>query len=112
MSDFFLSAGVEVDRSLVERELRFTECTNVESGAVAGLTWVVSRVDDFGLWGPAWDQESQTRVLVGGRVALEEPDWSAAERLPYQGGLAGRHLLSKWLTRGPAGGGGEHGAAV
>ena len=73
MSDIFLSAGIEVDAALVARELRFTDYTKVESGSAAGLTWALSRVDDLGLWGPAWDQASQTRVLIGGRIALEHP---------------------------------------
>jgi asparagine synthase (glutamine-hydrolysing) len=76
------------------------------------VTWAVSRVDDFALWGPAWDHSSQTRVIIGGRIALEEGEWAAAERLPYQGGLAARHLLSRWLSHGAAGVSEYNGAAL
>lgn len=112
MSDIFLSSGVGVDIHAIERAMTFTDCTRVQSGHAAGMAWAVGRVDDWGIWGPAWDPASQTRLLLGGRIALEEADWSAAERLPYEGGLAARWLLAQWLDLGAAGISSFNGAAL
>jgi asparagine synthase (glutamine-hydrolysing) len=112
MSDVFLSVALDVDRPVVERELRFTNYTNVVSGSASGMTWAVGRVDNCIFWGPAWDRGSRTRVLIGGRVALDETEWAAAERLPYEGGLAPRHLLKRWLDGGAAAVADYNGAAL
>jgi asparagine synthase (glutamine-hydrolysing) len=103
MSDFFLSIGVAADEALVAGGMRFTKATSVQIDLSGDVAWAVSRVDDLGLWGHAWDEVSQTRVLIGGRIALEELNWAAAERLPYRGGLAARHIISHWLSEGARG---------
>lgn len=100
MSDLFLSTDPATNAGVLNSELRFSDRTHVETGVDDGFAWAVSRVDDFGLWGPAWDARSQVRILLGGRVALEESEWAAAEKAPFVGGLAARHLLARWLHGG------------
>lgn len=103
MSDIFVSAGVDVDGGEVTRSLTWTPHTHTWSGSQTGLFWAVGRVDDPALWEPAYDPASGVRVLLGGRAAFEPWEWDAAERLPYEGGLACRLILSRWLERGAAG---------
>jgi asparagine synthase (glutamine-hydrolysing) len=103
VSDIFLSAGVAVETTQIEAHLRWVPNSACWSGSQDGLAWVVSRVDDPILWAPAFDPVSRVRVLLGGRLALEESDWERASRLPYEGGLAARHVLQAWLKQGQKG---------
>ena len=100
MSDFLLAAGVAVDVEDVTERLRWTPQMQSWSGQVGSLTWIITRVDDDTHWGPGWDPVSRTRVLVVGRFAFEEDEWQQAEKTPYQGGLAARLILSRWLDGG------------
>jgi asparagine synthase (glutamine-hydrolysing) len=99
MSDLFVSAGLHLDPSAVSKRLVWTPYTRTWSGRGEGLVWAVSRIDDSALWGPAYDAESRVRVLLAGRVAFDAGEWDAAERLPYQGGLAARLILSRWINK-------------
>ncbi|MDT7856822.1 asparagine synthase-related protein [Rubrivirga sp. S365] len=65
-----------------------------EDGPLAALS---VRSDSDALWGPAWDPATGVRVWLGGRLALDEPEWAAAERLPYEGGVACRAVLDEFL---------------
>jgi hypothetical protein len=113
MSDVFISAGLPVDPALVAAKLAWTSCTQTWNGSTGGgLVWAVSRVDDPALWGPAHDLRSGTRVLLGGRTTLEQADWAAAEHLPYEGGLAARSILARWLQGGVSGIEALNGAAL
>ena len=100
MSDFLLAAGVAVDVEDVTKRLRWTPQMQSWSGQIGSLTWIITRVDDDTHWGPAWDPISHTRVLVVGRFAFEEDEWQQAEKTPYEGGLAARLILSRWLDGG------------
>lgn len=103
MSDVFIAAGVEAVADAIATRLSWTALTRTWSGTAGGLVWAVSRVDDPVLWAPAFDPNSQTRVLLAGRCAFEPAEWAAAERLPYEGGLAARLILAQWLEAGAEG---------
>lgn len=66
----------------------------VADGPLAG---VAVRSDREDLWGPATDPATGVTVWLGGRAALDERQWEAAEALPYRGGLACRHALGEYL---------------
>jgi asparagine synthase (glutamine-hydrolysing) len=100
MSDIFISAGPECDMGAVQRHLAWRPQTRSWTGRFSGLDWIVARVDPPRLWAPAYDPESGTRVLLGGRLAPEEAEWKAAESRPYEGGLACRIVIDRWLRGG------------
>lgn len=100
MSDILISAGLDLDPGAIEAQLRWTQNTRAWSGQSDGLNWIVTRVDSTDLWSPAWDATSRTRALLAGRFAFDEADWLLAERLPYEGGLAARLILHRWLKNG------------
>lgn len=79
----------------------------VEDGPLAG---VAVRSDSDELWGAARDPETGVRVWLGGRLALDEPEWAAAERLPYEGGLACRRALDEFLREPASFPAGQNGA--
>lgn len=100
MSDLFISAGLSCDAQAIAKHLCWTPYTKSWSGSGPELTWVVTRVDDPKTWSPAYDQHSGVRALLGGRIAPEEAEWAAAEELPYDGGLACRLIIERWLKGG------------
>jgi asparagine synthase (glutamine-hydrolysing) len=100
LSDIFIAAGPRWDASAIAKLLSWTPQTKAWSQSNSDLTWVVTRVDSPGLWAPARDPQSGLRALLGGRIAPEEAEWKAAEALPYEGGLACRLVLDRWLTGG------------
>lgn len=65
-----------------------------------GVSVAVSRLDSAHLWAPADDPSDHLAVFLAGRIALSERQWRAAEALPYDGGLAGRHVLELYRQCG------------
>ena len=61
------------------------------------LTIIQTRSDREDLWRPAVDTASGTTVTLVGRVVLSEAEWEGAGALPYEGGLACRHILHAFL---------------
>lgn len=102
MSDIFIAAGPRCDPIVIDSSLSWTPQTKAWKQASPDLTWVVTRVDNPLLWSPAYDLQSRTRALIGGRIAPDEGEWKAAEALPYQGGLACRIVIDRWLNGGAA----------
>lgn len=103
MSDFLISLGRFLDLDAAARRLRWNGRATAWSDASEEVAWLVSRVDDGALWGPARDPQAGLTAIVVGRLALEEQEWVEAERLREQGGLASRLVLDRWHTRGAAG---------
>jgi hypothetical protein len=63
------------------------------------FTCVCSSVNDKELWGSAFDPISGTKVIISGRIHLSESKWNEAENLPeYEGGLAGKYIINKYLN--------------
>ncbi len=98
MSDVFVSAKLNVDLEVVAENMSWTIWTRVWKGETGIFQWAIARVDDPELWGPAYDCESRVRVLLNGRIALEENEWRQGEDLPYEGGLASKIILDRWLN--------------
>ena len=98
MSSIFITTDPQVDAGTVASALDFSRYNYSISGSECGVTYVSSRVDQKTLWMPATHPASQTSVILGGRIALEDSDWKSAESLPYEGGLAAKWILGKWLA--------------
>jgi asparagine synthase (glutamine-hydrolysing) len=80
------------------RKLAFTANTRSAPLDWGPLSGTVTRVDDLSMWGPASDPLSGIGVALCGRVAFDEAIWRQAEHLPFEGGLACRLILEKWLS--------------
>ncbi len=80
--------------------LRFyEEAVQIVSEPGFSAAWVGH--DDPLLFGPANDPATGVRVLSSGRPACDEPDWRRADELTkYEGGLANRLLLERYLEGG------------
>lgn len=98
MSGLFLTNG---DNAMIKRaaeRLSFTPDTWRMVGSIGACHFAVTRVDAQRLWAPAHDPRTGVRLLLGGRVAFDSDEWSRAEDLPFQGGLAPRLLLDRYLA--------------
>jgi hypothetical protein len=76
----------------------FEEATQVVTEPGFSAAWVGH--DDPRLFGPANDPGTGVRVFSSGRTAWDEPDWRRAEGLLFQGGLANRLLVDRYLREG------------
>jgi asparagine synthase (glutamine-hydrolysing) len=99
MSSLYITNSKPVALDGLVKALSFTPHSVATTGEESGASFVVTRVDDLALWGPARDDKSGLQVLLGGRIALEEAEWKRAESLPFAGGLACRWILDAWLNR-------------
>ena len=50
---------------------------------------------------PAHDPSTGVRCVVAGRLCWPMHTWQRAERLPYEGGIANREMLDRYLRGGP-----------
>ncbi len=48
----------------------------------------LSRCDDWELWAPYWSRDQKVFTALAGRIALDDGDWTLAERIEGEGGLA------------------------
>lgn len=96
MADILICFGGRISLDNLRSRLITTHRAHSIVGASGALVYAVSRVDEAAMWYPARDLVSGRIVLVSGRIALTAAEWDAAERLPFEGGLAARHLLSHW----------------
>lgn len=99
MADILFTLGAHLSSSDLQSRLIKTRRAQTTGGRIGQVTYAVSRVDDPAMWFPASDEESGRTVLLSGRIALSAIEWDEAERTPYQGGLAARHLLARWLSK-------------
>lgn len=100
MSDVLLASGPGIDLAGFAHRLAWTTTTRTWQGSLAATEWIASRTDDPVLWAPARDPQSGAIVVLNGRIAPEEVHWQRAENLPYEGGLAARLVLDRWLKAG------------
>jgi asparagine synthase (glutamine-hydrolysing) len=100
LSDLLIAAGIKLDTESFAARLSWTPQTKSWSGKLGWLDWLITRVDASELWAPAYDPQSNVRALLGGRFAPEEAEWKLAEGLPYEGGLACRIVINRWLNGG------------
>lgn len=100
MADFLLAPGSRLSATELAQHMIVSSRARVVTGECGGLPYATARVDNPTLFGHASDEELGVAVILGGRIALTEHEWDAAERLPYRGGVAARHVLNAWMLSG------------
>lgn len=98
MSLFYAPSGAKpaVLRN-VRRELQFGTNQCVISEGAPAFVWTDW---DLPRMGPAQDLQTGVRAIISGRVALPADEWQQARDLPFEGGLAARIVLKKYLAGG------------
>lgn len=66
----------------------------------SGVSYVWSSFDCPDRYAPAHDPVTGVHVITGGRLVYSDSDWARAKALPYEGGLANRLVLAKFLSSG------------
>ena len=106
MGDFLLDfrIGEVRGRSAIKAAslLKFCEETKVKILERETFALVLTRVDDFDLWGPCVGSSERGPVWVAlaGRIALEEQDWDNARRIEGGGGLACKFIFELYRKSG------------
>jgi asparagine synthase (glutamine-hydrolysing) len=104
MAGFYIFAGAPDPARLAAAVARlkfFDESVVALSEARFSAAWVGH--DDPDLFAPALDPVSGVWVMTSGRVAFEEAEWGRHERtVQFEGGLANRVLLARYLEGGVA----------
>jgi asparagine synthase (glutamine-hydrolysing) len=113
MGDFYLDfREAAARRSSVAKAaslLKFSDGTRTyvldSDGEVGACTVLVTRPEAPGLWDPftTGAPGKRTMVVLGGRVALSDSEWKAAEELEGNGGLACKAIYQKYKASGISG---------
>ena len=86
---------VNAEKSITNFDDEFSEIISEDY-----FTWVFKSVNDKKHFGSAFDPISGIRVFFSGRIHLSEQQWKEAESLDaYEGGLAGKVIISKYLKK-------------
>jgi hypothetical protein len=112
MAGLYLTIGNASHQRLkaVADRMRFRDESQREFSGAISYAWLAH--DNPDQFAPAIDSKTGVHVVISGRLCLPPNAWQAAERLPYEGGLACRHLLDRYLSHGAAGIAPYNGAAV
>ena len=97
MSGLYISVGSIEEARRAASALSFVPTARQITMTAGPLAIAVTRVDALELWGPARDPQTGVQVALGGRIAFDEREWAAGEKLPYEGGLACRIVLDRFL---------------
>jgi asparagine synthase (glutamine-hydrolysing) len=106
MSDFLLDlrdAAARTNGAARAASLfKFCDDTRVQILERKPFSLVLARVDDSLLWGPFECSSGDGNLLVAlaGRIALDEPQWEAARRIPGDGGLACKAICEMYVNGG------------
>ena len=110
MSLYIIPAGASAARlAMVSRELAHPAEQVVSEPGEAGFVWSGRDAERFG---PAHDPRTGVRAAISGRLSWSALEWARAARLPYEGGLAARLVLERFLERGPGAVAPYNGAAL
>ena len=99
MSSLYISTGNVAEATQAAAKLCFTQAAKTFVEQVGALALGVTRVDADALWSPARDARTGVFVALGGRLAFDEHEWAAAEKLPFTGGLACRIVLERFQKK-------------
>ena len=105
MSDFLIDFGPDrkFSSNIAQKALLFYEDMDVIHHSTGNFDLVVTRADDLYIWGTYESAQDGILVALCGRIALEKPDWELSKRADGEGGLACKHIYSKYHSNGVQG---------
>ena len=105
MSDFLIDFGPDrtISLNIARKALLFYEDMDVIHHSNSSFSLVVTRADDLDIWGSYESAIDGILVALCGRIALEKSDWELSKRVDGKGGLACKHIYSKYLLNGVQG---------
>jgi asparagine synthetase B (glutamine-hydrolysing) len=102
MSDLYLDFRNKDVRnaSSVAESMRYYDDIQVRTIEFDNFSLVQSFADDPSIWGPYESPDRKVVVALAGRVAFEDEEWDAAEKVGGDGGLACKRLYSIYQAMG------------
>jgi asparagine synthase (glutamine-hydrolysing) len=102
MGDLYLDFRKRDERrsASVAESMRYYDDMQVQTLEFDDFSLVQSFADDPSIWGPYESPERKVFVALAGRVAFEDEDWDAAEKVGGDGGLACKRLYSMFQATG------------
>ena len=93
-----LNAGTDQRLDSVGEFLRFSDENQQSHVGQVSYVWLSHDPEDR--FAPAWDPVTGVRAVVAGRLCWSAAQMSEAARLPYDGGIANRLILNRYLEQG------------
>jgi len=105
MSDLYLDARTAAQRSTTFATgfLQYYSDVQARTKRWPEFSLVLTRCDDQRLWGSYEDSMHDVFVGLVGRLALDEAEWSTAEKMPGVGGLACKAVARRYHCAGKEG---------
>jgi hypothetical protein len=102
LSDFLLDFGEKKNRSTARAidAMRYYKDILVRSYEFDKFTLILSRVDDYDVWGPYESVDKTSYVAIAGRVFFESGIWEKAKTCPGAGGLASKAIYMMYVAGG------------
>jgi hypothetical protein len=82
----------------IGKYLRHSSENEVSESGDVSFIWLA--FDSAERFAPAHDPHTQVRVISAGQLVYPESEWKKASLLPFQGGLANRIVLERYLSGG------------
>ena len=102
MSDFLLDLRDKSKLPVRQKkpDLRFYQDIEIFGFDSRTFSLTMSRSDDVALWGPYQSPDKRYLVGLAGRIALDAQDWSTADKVVGEGGLAAKTIYRGYLQDG------------
>lgn len=102
MGDFFLNFANEPDnrQCSIAKAMRYYDDMVVREINCEKYAIVLSRMDDWNIWGPYGSIDGCVYVALAGRIALDSHEWEAAREIPGDGGLACKAIYKLYRDGG------------
>jgi len=102
MSDFLLDFREKTIRGAQSAAsmMKYYQDINVGVFEYEKFTLVLSRPDDWSVWGPYESIDQKVFVALSGRIAMEAAEWEEAEHFEGEGGLACKAIYNLYKSGG------------
>lgn len=102
MTDFLLAFGRKYDirNDSLTSFMQYFSDIEVQTFKHDNYCIILSRPDDWSMWGPFISEENKIRVYLAGRIALEEREWENASNIGGDGGTACKAIFEMYRRGG------------
>jgi len=100
MSDFLLSFGKLSNTPKLSDYICYFDDIEVRIFEEKHFTLILSRPDDWSLWGPYISDDRKIHVFLAGRIALDESEWKQSLETAGNGGVACKAIFDMYQRGG------------
>ncbi|MCD6321399.1 MAG: hypothetical protein J7L77_00050 [Clostridiales bacterium] len=102
MGDIFIDCRPEESKniSLISNMMKFYDDIKLNKYESDKFNMLLSRPDDWNIWGPYQNDNHKIFVALAGRIAMDSPEWEKAKEINGTGGLACKAIYQKYKSGG------------